>query len=204
MSLFNPYTFDYKSYLKEMYGLVGEMPSQLPDGKFALDNFFANNQEGVRIEKEAEFVSDIALHSFKFRVFKEVDSQTVIYSLLEEDTPTIAVQYSYEQVNKPIKGIENRHAWNSIRMRGMFREFFDKFIIPHHSVILSDQALTRKGLNLWKQLFDRYVVENKTHKMVVIDAKTGSIISTLQAAENMIQYWESDKFNLRFVLIRKE
>lgn len=195
---FDPYNFDYKSYITEMYNLT-EMPARLPHNtSFQMDDYATNSYEGVRIEKNDKFVK--MFYRDFYRVFHNEENGIDTFYLLNKEQPYICAEHSFKQIITPIKGMENLHVWNSRYHRGLIRLWFKDEIIPKENVIISDKIQSDSGFNFWISLFDDYVSSNKSHDMLIIDYKEGNIIKNITKKEEMKDFYGDNKFNHRFML----
>lgn len=197
---FNPYTFDYKSYIKEMYNL-NEMPNRLKHINFPNDDTILNHMEGVRIEDSCRFLENFKVGSNTYRLYFEKYDQNECYYLLIKDEPFLVMEYAYHPIQHPINGIENKVIWNHIWHKGMFRYFFDCYIIPIKPIIITDYVMTDRGYIFWQYLLKEYVNNKKTHKLYVIDLKTGGYIINVNDVKIMNDYFsDKDVGNYRFVM----
>lgn len=200
MRKFDPYNFDYKSYIKEQHDLLREMPAKMDDREWRLNDFIRNNHEGLRIEENEKMIGFFGEGENKKRLFHTKENNIEFYSLLDEKTPFINAEYSFEQITHPVRGIINRDIWNHPHCKGLVWYFFGKFIIPKESTIISDNIQTDKGFNFWKNIFTEYVGSKKSHKLLILDFKSGKIVEELINKDEMDEYSGDNKHNLRFVL----
>lgn len=195
---FDPYNFDYTSYITEMYNIT-EMPSKLPRNKsFRMDDYVTNSYEGVRIEKHDKFIK--MFYRDFYRVFHHEENGIDTFYLLDKNQPYVCAEHSFKRITEPIKGIENLHVWNSIRDRASIRLWFRDEIIPKEPIIISDKIQSDRGFNFWVGLFIEYVESNKSHDMLVIDYKDGSIVKNIAKKDEMKEFYGDNKFNYRFML----
>jgi len=193
--VFNPYTFDYKKYIYESYGLT-EMPSKMDDRLFVLDDTILNQKEGIRIEKNCKFVEIFKAGSQKYRLFKEIEGNDITYYLLGETDPLVVMEYSYNEINNPIVGLENKSIWNHRWYKGLLRYFIENYVLSKKVKMISDRILTIKGFKFWKTLFEDL---KKTHQMFVLDINTKKIVK-IETGRELERYYESGKSNFRFVI----
>ena len=199
---FDPYNFDYKLYFVEMYNLT-EMPAKLPrNTPFRLDDYAINNYEGMRIEKNDTFIK--LYNNGFYRVFYNKDNDNIeTYSLLNKDNPHICAEHVFRRISNPIKGIENINMWNSKYYTGIIRMWFRDEIIPKEPVIISDKIQSDKGFKFWLSLFDDYVMDKKSHVLLIISYKTGEEIKNVVNKTEIDNYYGDNKSNFRFVLKKK-
>jgi hypothetical protein len=167
------------------------------------DDHILNSEDSIWVEKNAEFIGKWTIQNanLKWRLFFFKEGQTETLYLMDENTPFICAEYSYERITTPINGIENKHIWNFKWDRGLFRLFFDNYIIPKEHIILSDNNLTESGLKFWKYLWKEHVADHKTHEMVVINMDDGNILSNLGEENQMNEFYTDTKSGkYRFVL----
>ena len=200
MKTFDPYNFDYKTYIKERYNL-NEMPNKWQHDEFTLDDPILNSNESTWVEKEVKKFVEISLgKSTKYRLFHKIEGNEETYYLMAMDKPFIHAEYSFVRVNFPIEGIENKCLWNFKWDKGLMRNFFGGFVAVKEPVIISDESQTEKGFNFWKWLYEEYVKNKKSHVMYVLNMKTGSK-EKLDSVDSMGHYFtETKSGNLRFVL----
>jgi hypothetical protein len=199
MSDFNPYTFDYKSYMKEIYGL-NEMPIRLPQMSLDVDAI-DNSYFAKEIEEKYDPSGTFHHGSENLRVYKYSEENKLWISLLSESKPILAMEYVYQRISTPINGIINLNIWNFKLYHGLFWDWFKKEIIPNESTIISDKEQTDRRFNFWKRLFQEYVKNSHTHKMYVIDFTTGKQVVDISKEDEMDKYFQSQQtYNLRFVL----
>jgi len=196
---FDPYNFDFKSYITEMYNLV-EMPLRLPHNTpFRMDDYVTNNYEGLQIEKHGNFLGNWE----NYRLFTEKENNIETYYLLDKNQPHICACHSFERITSPIKGIENKELWNGKYNKGLVRYWFNKEIIPKEAIIISDKIQSDMGFNFWTSLFNDYVKTNDSHSMLVIDYNNGNVIKNITNKDEMKEFYSDNKFNFRFILKRK-
>jgi hypothetical protein len=200
MKTFDPYNFDYKSYVKETYDL-NEMPNKWQHDKFNLDDPILNSSEAVWVEREVKKFTIVSLgQSTKYRLFHKIEGKEETYYLMTVDKPFIHAEYAFIRIKSPIKGIENKYLWNFKWDKGLIRNFFNEFIVIKEPVVISDEIQTERGFNFWKWLYVDYVKNKKSHMMYVLDMKTGNK-GKLDSADSMERYYtETKSGNLRFVL----
>lgn len=196
---FDPYTFDWKSYVKETYDL-NEMPSKLSHMNLDVDAI-DNSYYAKEVEQKYKQTGTFKHGNENLRVFEYDEGGRHWTSLLSENKPLLAMEHTYTRINNPIKGMVNLHIWHFKWYHALISRWFDERIIPNEPVIISDKAQTEKGFNFWKRMFQEYGDNKKTHKMYVIDFKTGQAIKDLKSVEEMEKYYQSqDAGNLRFIL----
>jgi len=199
---FNPYTFDYKTYIKETYGL-NEMPTRLSPLSDIETDYIDNSFDAMKVEKRGKLIGRLQHGNENLRVYQEVEGNKVWISILSENIPIIAAGHVYQRIETPIKGIINLGIHRFKLYRHVIWRWFEERVIPNEPTIISDKAQTDKGFNFWKQLFDEYVKEKKTHKMSVIDFRDGSIIKEIVDKKEMDGYFQAQSTgNFRFVLQR--
>lgn len=197
---FDPYDFDYKTYITEMYRLT-EMPAKLPRNSiFQMDDYATNNYEGIRIEKKCKLIK---LFQNNYRVFYHRENGIDMFFLLDKNQPHICAEHYFKRITTPINGIENLHIWNSIRNRALIEMWFRDEIIPKEPVIISDKIQSDRGFNFWLGLFDDYAKSNNSHDMLIIEYNTGNIIKNITNKDEMKEFYGDNKFNFRFVLKKK-
>lgn len=196
---FDPYNFDYKSYIKEIYRL-DEMPSKIIKDKWVLDDYILNNKEGIKTENNSKFIKIFHAGSLNFRLFFDEENNISFYSLLDMNTPFINAQYSFERITIPINGIINLDIWNHVYSRGLISYFFDHYILQKEKTIISDKIQTEKGFKFWKSLFKEYVKTNKTHQMYIMDFSSGNKIKDVTEEKDLDEFYGSEKSKYRFVL----
>lgn len=199
---FDPYNFDYKAYVLETYGLT-ESPNRIQNIKIRGDDHILNSEDSVWVERNANFIGKWTINGAKLEwrlfIFKEGNIET--FYLLDESTPFICSEYSYERITTPINGIENKHIWNFKWDKGLFRLFFDNYILSKENTIISDQNLTEAGFNFWKYLFKEHAITQNTHKMLVMNMDDGKIILPINNEGQMEEFYTDSKSGkFRFVL----
>lgn len=199
LDYFDPYKFDYKSYIKEIHGL-NEMPSVMQKREYYYDDEIINHMDGVRIEKSADFIENFGVGSQTYRLYREEESNSISFYLLYKDQPFICMEYSYSPINVPIVGIKNNFIYNHIKYKGLLKYFFDNYIIPREKVIVSDNTLSERGFKFWQYIFVDYVEIKKTHKMYVMDYNTGDNIIDVKNKSEMMSFYKNELYNYRFVL----
>ena len=203
MKEFDPYNFDYKTYIKEVYNL-NEMPNRWSRSEFTLDDPYLNSNEAVWVEKTAKLIGEFSVpnSSFKFRLYLYVDGDENTYYLLNNKKPFIHAEYSFRRIHDSFnKGIENTYLWNFKWDKGLIRMFFDHYIIEREPRIISDETQTDKGFNFWKYLFKEYAVRRKSHKMSVYDINNGVDVKQLKSENEMDDFFRDTQMaNYRFVL----
>jgi hypothetical protein len=191
---FDPYQYDYKSYFKEYYNL-NEMPEKLPSTDFSMNDYEKNAYAAMRIEQNAKLLKNWE----EYRLFYEFEDDTHFYSLLSKDSSYICMEHSFVRITSPIKGIENTHIWNSKYNKGLISYWFNKEIIPNESIIISDKIQSDAGYKFWQGLFSEYVTAN-SHKMYIIDMKTGNIVKNITSVNDMDEFRGNGQFQMRYVL----
>ena len=199
--MFDPHNFDYTEYILETYNLT-EMPLKKDNSAFVLDDDVLNGKEAIRIERRGKFVDKYKAGEQAYRLFFEKETDGGTYYLLYSDKPFITVEYSYENIVKPIKGIENKSIWNHRWSKGLARYFFENFVLQKEPVVISDKVLTDRGFKFWKNVFDE--IGNKTHKMYVVDVKTEVVVQWIEDTKDMDKYFGDKMSRFRFVLERKK
>lgn len=202
--MFDPYNFDYTAYMLETYNLT-EMPNKMVRIKVRAEDHILNSEDSIWVEKIAEYLGKWTIKnaSMTWRLFLHKEGNIWTYYLLDEDTPFICGEYSFERVVGPLKGIENKHIWNFKWDRGLIRLFIDYYILEREPVIISDKLQTESGFNFWKYLFREHVKYNKSHKMYVMDINNGEVILSIADENQMDQYYtETNSGKFRFVLER--
>jgi hypothetical protein len=200
MKTFDPYNFDYKSYVKETYDL-NEMPNKYHRGEYQNDDPILNSQDAIWVEKNGKNIGNYKMGSFNHRFFVHVDGNDTTYYLLSENKPFIIMEYSFTRITSPIKGIENKHLWNFKGDKGTARMFFDEYILKQEPIIVSDKSQTEKGFNFWKYLWREHVTDKKTHTMYVVNINDGKIVGSIENEQQMNDFYTTTKSgNLRFVL----
>lgn len=199
MSYFDPRSFDYKTYMRETYGL-NEMPVRLPQMSLDVDSI-DNSYFAKEVEEKYKPTGTFRHGNENLRVYTYDEDNKSWVALLSEDKPILAMEYVFQRISDPIKGIVNLNIWNFKLYHGLFWIWFQKEIIPNEPTIISDKAQTDKGFNFWKRLFKEYVKNSHTHKMYVMDIKTKKQISDISTEEEMDKYFQPQQmYNVRFVL----
>jgi hypothetical protein len=196
---FDPYNFDYKAYMLEMYNIT-EMPQRADRDKFMLDDITLNQQDGIRVEKNTQRLDDYKAGDQVYRLFFEEENEGGTYYLLDMDRPFISVEYSFDRIITPIKGIENKAIWNHRWAKGLARYFFRTYVAEKEPVIASDHALTDRGFKFWKVIFDECVRRDHSHKMYVMDFTSGTIVKQIGDEKEMEEYFGSNQSKYRFVM----
>lgn len=196
---FDPYTFDYKNYMKETYNLT-EIPNKLPPLTLSVD-YTDNTYQGMQVEKNGELIGRFKFGNENLRIFKETTDGKIWISLLSSDSPLIAAEHVYQRVDKPISGIVNLHIWHYKYYKGLMWKWFREMVIPQEYIIISDKNQTELGFKFWKNLLDEYVIEQKTHGMYVIDFKSGKKVKNIIDKKEMdLYYQQQNTSQFRFVL----
>ena len=167
------------------------------------DDHILNSEDSIWVEKNAEFIGNWTIKNakLKWRLFFFKEGNTETFYLLDENTPFICSEYSYKRITSPINGIENKHIWNFKWDRGLFRLFFDNYIISKENTIVSDASLTESGFKFWKYLFKEHVSTQNTHKMFVINMDDSNILSGIRKENQMDEFYTDTKSGkYRFVL----
>lgn len=197
---FDPYTFDYKTYVKKTYGL-SEMPIRLSPVSDTEIDFIDNSYDAMQVEKKGKLIDRLKHGNENLRVFEEKEGNRVWISILSEDKPLIVAEHVYQRISTPIKGIVNLGILRFKTYRMVIWRWFDERIIPNESVIVSDKAQTEKGFNFWKRMYQEYVDNQHTHEMYVIDFDTGEKVKTLQSVDELGEFYQSQNTSkFRFVL----
>ena len=200
MKEFDPYNFDYKTYIKEAYNL-DEMPNRWNRSEFTLDDPYLNSNEAVWVEENGKQIGTFSIPNSKtkFRLFLHTNEDENIYSLLNDKKPFIHGQYAFKRIDAHT--IENSYLWNFKWDKGLIRMFFDQHILKQEKTVLSDETQTDKGFNFWKYLFREYVDRKKSHKMSVMDLKKGKYVKNIQKESDLDGFFKDTRAdNYRFVL----
>lgn len=193
------YTFDYKTYMKEMYNLeniVMESPVLYPGTlhKFDHDLIF-NSQMAIKIEKKGKNIGNFKIgNNVSLRIFKEIEGDLVYYNLLYPDQPIIAVSHTVREING---GVESLDIWQSIRTRGLARFWVFDFILKNYKFMMSDKIHTVRGKEFWKRLVDDSL--NEKINVFVLNIKTKEKIPLTNFKE-VDNYYGSNAFEYRFVI----
>ena len=119
---------------------------------------------------------------------------------MDVNQPIVAIIHEFKRITMPIKGIENLHLFNYKNYRSLIYYWFEREIIPKELIIMSDKVQTKDGYKFWQNIFDQYVIKNKTHKMFVIDYISGKNVGDIINKDNMNNYYGNDTYRFRFVL----
>jgi len=199
--MFNPYTFDYRQYIKEYHNIdINESPVKIPSRVLSRD-YIDNTYAGLQVEKIAKFIREYSYLNEKLRLYKNIEDGVETYYLLTLDQPILALEHSFVNITSPIKAIENKDLWHFKQYKGLMSYWFDNDIIPTYPAIISDAAQTQMGFNFWKYLYKEYVSGKKSHVIYVIDYKMGDKIN-INNIDEMEEYYANTQYNSRFVLER--
>jgi hypothetical protein len=179
---------------------IDEMSMNFEPGNEGLNNPIKNEKEAIKILSTGKLIGEFdssAAGEVKIYLITN-DNEYSIYLLLK-DKPFIACEYSYDKYDKCI---ENKVIWNFSWYRGLFREFFEKYIIPREFMIFSDILQSKKAFRFWTIIFEEYVEKKKTHKMVVADMSK-KIQHTINSKDDMTLYYDKEGMdNFQFCLIK--
>ncbi len=195
------YTFDYKTYIKEMYNLddiIMESPVLYPGTLHKFDHdLIYNSQIAIKVEKNGKNIGNFKVgNNVNFRIFKEVEDDLVYYNLLYPDQPIIAVSHTVREIDG---GIESLDIWQSIQTRGLSRYWIFDFILKNYKFMMSDKIHTARGKEFWKRLIDDSL--DKKLNVFVLNIKTKEKIPLTNFKE-VDGYYGSDMFEYRFVIER--
>ena len=199
MKEFDPYNFDYKTYIEELYS-ISEMPEILPKITYSLDDYIRNNYEGIRIEKTYDFVK---LFHGSYRVFFKKEDEVSTHALLDKNTPYVCAYHDFKFIKTPIEGLENIEVWNGKYNKGLIRLWFKDEVIPKTPTIISDKIQSDKGFNFWVSLLDNYVLSENTHEMFIMDYNNGKLIKPVFSEIDMKNFRGEHMHKFRFVLKKK-
>jgi hypothetical protein len=195
---FDPYSFDYRSYLLERYGL-SESPQRMDNRRFVLDDDLLNHQEGIRVENESKSIGDFKTgQNQSYRLFEEVAGSNTTYYLLYPDKPQIVVEYSFEKINPTI--IQTKSIWNHRWYKGLARFFFEEFVLANYPSVMSDSILTESGFKFWLTLFDEMVKSKKSHGIYVVERKSEMSMKWIHSREEMEEYYGDGQSKYSFVI----
>ncbi len=191
---------DYSKYIFEVYGLT-EMPVRLHNIDWTLNDSNLNQREADRVLKTGKNLGNYKISAINFRFYNEEEDGVISYYLIDTNNPYIHAEFSFNRISIPISGIESVSIWNCKYNKGLVRYFIEDYILKQERVLISDKSQTARGFNFWQALFDDCVDGSKTHKMYIIDFKTGNVICNIHNKNEMKEYFgELDKTKFRFVL----
>lgn len=190
---------DYKKYIFDVYGL-NEMPSRVNNLHWMLDDGVLNERDANRILKNGKSVGVFKISEMSFRLYMEMDGNAKAYYLIDLTHPFIHAEFSYYEISIPINGIESVGVWNWKYNKGLVRYFIEDYILEKYKVMVSDKLQTDRGFKFWKNLFDDCVRTKNSHKMYVINFKTGEVIKHITDENQMDEFFGDNNGKLRFVL----
>ena len=199
-NVFDPYTFDYKTYVKSAYDL-DESPSRYRDLDIEEDDAILNSKSAVEVEKKDKFIENYKWESFTFRLFKIKQDDITFINLLDMKFPFIYMRHSFREIKiNKLNGIENSNIWSWRTMRGLARHWiFDK-ILKDYDFVLSDKVHTPKGEIFWKKLIGNAI--DKRLKCNVFNPQTNKVEFDVNSEKELEKYYGVDKAGYRFIIFK--
>ena len=195
------YTFDYKTYMKEMYGLtessvIGESPVLYTSKVHRFDNDFMVNARLAReVEERGKNIGDFKIgNNIHYRVYKEKENNLIYYNLLEYNQLVLVMSHTIREVDD---GVESLDIWQSIRTRGLARFWVFDFILKNYKFMMSDKLHTTRGKEFWKRLVDDSLDEKINVFVLNIKTKEKIPLTNFKEVDN---YYGSNMFEYRFVI----
>ncbi len=196
------YTFDYKTYIKEMYNLneseiLIESPARYTSTIHQFDHdLIVNSQIAIKVENNGKNIGDFKIgNNVRYRIFVQpIENGSICYSLLEPDQPVIVVSHTVKEFDG---GVESLDIWQSIRNRGLARWWVFDYILKHYKFMVSDKLHTKYGEIFWKSLIGDSL--EKKLKTFVVNTKTNEKLPISNISE-VDKYYGNNKFEFRFVI----
>ena len=199
-NMFDPYTFDYKTYIEKQYNLT-ESPVLYRDFPFSNDDWITNSESSIKIEKKSKLLGIYNYGNFKFRIYEYLEDGDSFIDLMDENSPTVYMHHSYSEISiDNMNGIINHSIWNSRNMRGLARDWVFNTILKKYEFIMSDGVHTPKGKLYWSKLFDEGLEQN--YKCGTIDIKTNNF-TLVNSIDNLDDAYHDKKADIRLIIFRR-